>query len=754
MDRDDQGGQRDRPMLRILRPDRYVSKRERGGGGERKVHADVTPELRRMLSDQIQGVREHIMGLEGQFPGVPKIARLLLRETALAKSHRPSSLFRLCPVVGGGDFGEIFLRVNDTGLRAFNRLVIAGQTNNKMADISSVSEIGPWTAAQKMHVSMKGAAEWPVELKVELFGLGEDDARNQSAFEEHLQRAHLEFSQLDYGERLIVYRVQAASNPHIDWIAQYPSVRQMGTFPAFCTVDPSSGQALNAAIQPARPVPDHQYPIVGLIDSGVDPANPFLSPWVVSRAYYVPPPLRNYDHGTFVAGLLVFGDLLDTLPLPTGTNGVWILDVVAAPDNKKGSLSEPEFIAILNEVIPKYPHIKVWNMSLGLNWPCDSDQFSHLATVLDELSDRYGVTFVNAAGNCSRAGRDWSKLLDDVISPPGDAVRSITVGSIAHRSSADADVPQNYVSSFSRRGPGPHAIVKPEVVHFGGNKSSTGGYEGLGVVSTLRDGIFAFSGGTSFSAPRVTSLAAYLASSLSQGMSRNLIRALLAHKARYLHAPTRDLKAENLNYYGFGVPAGLDELLACGQRDATIVIEGQIASGFRFEIPDFPFPPSLQRADHWRADVSMTLAYDPPLDPAFGLEYIRVDLEASLGVYHDEVDEDGVVTKTSFDRRVPPSLSWEGMYEKSRITHGFKWSPIKSYERTIHRVAAERWGLRVECLERSGFNLFLPQQFCLLLTLSDPEGLVDMYGEVLAHLLSNNHLVSPVNVRADLRLRA
>ncbi len=73
----------------------------------------------------------------------------------------------------------------------------------------------------------------------------------------------------------------------------------------------------------------------------------------------------------------------------------------------------------------------------------------------------------------------------------------------------------------------------------------------------------------------------------------------------------------------------------------------------------------------------MTLAYDPPLDPNFGQEYCRVNINASLGTY-ERSKEDG---KLNYSGKVPLEKRWDEKLERSRVENGFKWSPIKSYHR-------------------------------------------------------------------------
>ena len=64
------------------------------------------------------------------------------------------------------------------------------------------------------------------------------------------------------------------------------------------------------------------------------------------------------------------------------TSQAKIIDVCAIPSF--GGISELELMAILDEVIPKYTDVKIWNLSLGTNDPCQDQRFSDLAIYLDD----------------------------------------------------------------------------------------------------------------------------------------------------------------------------------------------------------------------------------------------------------------------------------------------------------------------------------------------------------------------------------
>lgn len=56
------------------------------GGGPKKVFTKVTPEFRQKLSSEVIGIRDHFSQTFKEFPKVPAVARVRVREDAIAKS--------------------------------------------------------------------------------------------------------------------------------------------------------------------------------------------------------------------------------------------------------------------------------------------------------------------------------------------------------------------------------------------------------------------------------------------------------------------------------------------------------------------------------------------------------------------------------------------------------------------------------------------------------------------------------------------
>ena len=164
-------------------------------------------------------------------------------------------------------------------------------------------------------------------------------------------------------------------------------------------------------------------------------------------------------------------------------------------------------------------------MEAGLN------DFSDFGIASDDIQLRYDVIICKSSGNCKNFLSGFPKSR---IAKSGDSMRSLVVGSIAHSKSDTCIAEINYPSPFTRIGPGPANIIKPDLVTFGGNAGSKEGklrQHGVSVINP--NGVVATIIGTSFATPRVTSLLSELNFKIKENFNPTLLKALAIHSAKY-----------------------------------------------------------------------------------------------------------------------------------------------------------------------------------------------------------------------------
>jgi len=410
----------------------------------------------------------------------------------------------------------------------------------------------------------------------------------------------------------------------------------------------------------------------------------------------------------------------------------------------------PRLLTTLEDVIPKYPDIEIWNLSLGTQTPVSDDAFSDLAVALDRLQEQHEVTFVIASGNFQiQPYRGWPpEDLGEIdrICAPADSLRAIVVGSVSHLDHASARVNAGCPSPFTKRGPGPLYLPKPDISHLGGNCDANGVCTQIGVLSVDGKGNLVENLGTSFAAPLVTTLHANLIDNISEQSSSLMARALLVHSAAM---ESGKIDPEILRYRGFGVPPDMDEIVSCQPWRCTMTFELEIPSSVAYEKSIFPMPASLfVSEDVLRANILMTLVHDPEMNGSFGSEYCRSNIDVSLGTY--KLGKDG---KRHHSKQVPEDPILRGKaYEKDLVAHGFKWSPVKVYRREMVKgISGDQWRLDLSVQHRSLHIPSKKNRAALVITISDPAKKAPVYNEMVAQM--NNMGWSAVDLKVRSRIR-
>lgn len=728
---------------------------------------EVTIEIRRNLISQINSIQNEAREWFGSNSEIPVVGKVQLKEKALAKSHRPTKIFRdnTCPIIGVKGMGQLLIKVTPEGLTGLRNEIRNGESKSIRHNISTISNISLYNQSdalpEEIEEKVKQSIVEQKALKVELFKYGSDtiDSLVNIKWDKFVKRWGCKIEdELIYSDSLKIFRLICPTIESLEEIKKFLPIKRLSFFPnyhAFRTVTQPSDLIMNSNEWEVDEGED--YPIVAVVDSGIPDNHVQLEKWIVGREKYIPDAYTNYKHGTFVGGLVAHAHILDK-GMVDGVLGCRILDIRVLPndDPDEGdidSIDEWRLITCLEDALKKYSNkVKVWNLSLGAdsNIECDEFNISDFATKLDQWSDEYKVAFVIASGNYQKTPlRRWPAQKDilDKITSPADSIRGITVGSIAGQDKPGALVKKLEPSPFSRRGPGPSYIIKPELVHVGGNCNALGEFDNIGVFSWSPKGGMAESIGTSFSTPRISRLLAGVYSSMNQPPSLNLAKALVVHSAFMPGQIGTRPMGDDLHYYGFGMPGDLQSILTCNNSTATIIWETEIVPGMRFDIKDFPYPDCLFQNGRWFGSVLMTLVYDPPIDHNNGFECCRLNLDAHLGVHkYSKKDK-----KLNFHGQVPPDAQWNERYEKSRVAHGFKWSPIKVYRQDfVKGITGQNWRLYVEPLLRSEEHITKPQSFTLIISIIDTTTTQPVYDDVVRQL-QRSFVVSDLAVNNRIR---
>jgi serine protease AprX len=767
----------ERLPIKVILPKQAVEKKNLVKGGSNKPFRKVDNNYRTSLSRQVVTIKKSLSTQLSRMGAIPIKVKLISQATA--KSHRPDNLFSedTCPIIGSGKLGELYLKATDSGLDNLNLLI----TNNDSAyitkELSCVDFIEPMTSiarrnginsADILRVSPR-RNNFFVE-RVKLFDFGQDSVQESlvADFKKVCIENGIEFSSSGYKSSSLIYEVRCKNVNDIETLSNIIGVRSITQMPLIKTVRSSALNQQPPIKLPKREQGQDDIPVVVVVDSGVSSKNEDLESWVVGRISDVAPKYQNTFHGTFVGGLICFGGTLNPTVKGIDTNpcGVFDLQVIPNDDPQRGDISsllESELLISLENALNQYADkYKVWNLSLGSDTICSLDEFSPLAEELDNLQEKYHVSFVISAGNYQTLPmleypRIKDQLLTGRITSPGDSVLGITVGAISHVDYNRNGPKEHNPSPFSRHGSGPNYIIKPDLVHYGGSCATD-----LSTISGIRsitENGSAEDLGTSYSTPLVSRSLAQIYHQVTPTPSPVLARALLTHHARDPRNGKRVPDGEE-NFFGFGLPTQVPTCLECNPYTSTLVFEDVLRPGYYLEWDDFPYPSSLQKNGKFFGEISMTIAHAPSRGARWGTEYCETHIEANFGIYFGQKNRKTGVITPKFKGLVPAEHKNPGiLYESYQVEKLRKWAPVRTYHGRLDDKGerGDRWRLKLRLLTRHDIeqlSTFQPQPFALIVTISDPKQTAPVYDEmsiIIRNRFKNQNLSLRSTVRQELQ---
>ncbi|AWK52239.1 hypothetical protein DIC82_15080 [Clostridium beijerinckii] len=711
---------------------------------------------------------------------IPAIIKTKIQDYAKAKGHRAEvgRVFKINSsynIIGLMGENELLIKISNKNDLNKIRKNISNYAENAYA-ISCINKIEPL----QPKIIVNKEIEDDYKIKLINYNDYEINRMVKLNFARKCNELNLDVIEAKYSDDLIVYSLKNANLDRIGELQNYSAILSIEPMPKY-SVDLDFFNINDTPIV-HTPKDGRNYVTVGILDSGVNKIKS-LEPWLEgTRSTPYPESLIDPSHGTFVAGIILYGDMLEDKEY-TGLKGCKIFDGNVFPDLSKESIKEDELVNNIREVISaNHKKIKIWNLSGGLQEEIDENEFSDFAKAIDEIQDKYGVIICKSAGNCSNfmQGKPKSK-----IPKSADSVRSVVVGSIAQEKNLESGIDVDFPSPFTRIGRGPACIVKPDVVHYGGNAGidKNGKLIINGVNSFDINGKITKNIGTSFSTPRITSILAGLQEEIDEEFDPLLLKSLLIHSANYGENVTLSAN-EKLNQMGFGKPKKIKEILYNNPNEITLILRDSLTKRQFIEILDFPYPAGLKRDGFYEGQVIVTLVYDPILDSTQGAEYCQSNIDMYFGSYDEKTDRDisknnilnaigkenskNVLLSSSYSKTaIKSSTEHFGLSERMLIEYGDKFYPVKKYavdlsemtptNKEKHLKGDKQWFLKMEGLyrdfieKRSMAESFeLSQEFCVIITIKDPAKKCQVYDEVTRLLDINNFWHNNIKLRQDI----
>ncbi len=718
---------------------------------------------------------------------IPSVVKLKVNSDALAKTYRKEigSLFNVGKLNTIGVSGEDEVLIKIDNQDDLHKIVTkVSNADNKYPSKSTIYGICAITNIEEFKPQVNVESQKNIILKVKLFNYGDTslNAVLTKEFEKCCKELQLDFKSVPYSGELNIYRINGITADALDELRNFDGIQLITEMPTYDITQDGLTEEFTIPIK--YPKNGIDYPIVGVLDTGI--ANiPHLQPWIHNESItYYPEDDIDKSHGTFVAGVLLYGDELEGKEY-TGFEGCKLLEAIVMPNTQKQQITEDELIQQIWDAISRNNDVKVWNLSLGTSREADLYEFSDFAKALDEIQEQNNVIICKSTGNCNNF-----KLNAPVsrIAKSADTVRGIVVGSLAHDKNETDIADKNTPSPFSKIGRGPSHLIKPDVVHFGGNAGLDASNNIVinPVKSFSPNGKIAGNVGTSFSTPRIAAITSGLDAMLNESFNPTLLKALIIHSAKYPEEMKVSI-AEKIRHAGFGLPSNIKDILFNEPNEITLILQDTLEKGHYIDILDFPYPQSMiDDEGYFYGEMTVTLVASPILEVSQGAEYCQSNIDVMIGSYDEKVARDmskpsvknpikadgrqNILAMTNYSAKAKNDTDMAFATERMLVTYGDKFQPVKKWSVNFDEFtegnkakflkAPKNWYLKVEGLyrhfieEKCELEDRTPtQDFCLIITIKDTKKKGNIYNEVTQLLDSFNFIHSNVKIKEEVRIR-
>lgn len=763
----------------------YDDRDTEGGGGDNIPKWVLTGEELKEHSQFLQGCISQIEQKYSKYierKRLPMIISSRLRDEAIAKSYRGKIVNVLESdnndnVIGfSGDRCILSMLSSVEVLRNVDDCI--KDTNTESILISSIDDIEVFQPYICYDENEK-------IYKVKLINYNDFDlnAASKRMFEQFCANKDIKIvAKVRYTQELTVYKVSLDSVGELEAIEEFEGLYSAEPMEKIeVSLD---GLEKDISIPLKRIKEDGDYPIVGILDTGIKAIEP-LKEWLQQDRHlnYVEEDQDN-SHGTFVAGIIEYGNELSGGQAIS--EGIKLFDAVVYPDTKKEKIYVCDLVDHIREAIERYGEkVKIWNLSLGTMEESEIDEFSDFGMALDDIQDENNVLIIKSAGNCTNFMKDIP--YKSRISKSADSIRSIVVGAIAEKQDAGDEAAADMPSPFTRIGPGPGNIVKPDVVYYGGNAGiQDGKLIKHGVPSFGLDGNIVYDCGTSFSTPQVTRIVSNLNYLVDEEFDPLLIRALTIHSAQY-PANNQLTMNDKVRQMGYGMPMEAKDILYNSPNEITLILRDTLEKGNFIEMFDFPFPKDLiDEKGYFRGQIILTMVNKAILDDKQAGEYCQSNIDIMLGTYEMEKSRDtskrtvknpkgldnnrSILDDGLYSTRIKKACMGTGFEKEcTLLKYGKKYHPVKKYaidlkdmtpsNKDKYLLSDRKWYLKITGLYRDFIekdavkrNYQLGQEFCMILTIRDPEEKIPVYDQVTQHLTVNSFVHYNIQVRNDIHI--
>lgn len=767
--------------IKIFEKRKEYDDRQTEGGGDGKepkfvLHGEKLHSHAANLLDEVSYIKVSFAERKQKNKKLSMVVSTTVEEAALAKTHRG----RIVNILeSDGNDNVIGLFGNRQILSLVTNEVVLDNILSTMENGADATLISSIEQFEEYKPFVEKYEDGKHEYRVRLIDYNNFD-QNELAkiiFKKFCEQTGIIISkEIRFTSDMYIYRVTIDSLEQSQLLEQFEGLYTAETTnPITVSLD-----CVNADIQYEKKIPDEyeNYPTLGILDTGIEGIEA-LKPWMEDNKHTnYPSEYENHSHGTFVSGIAEYVDELNGTSIES-LDGIKLFDATVYPDQRAMQIYPEELVENIRDAIERHPEVKIWNLSLGTIAEAEIDEFSEFGMALDNIQDENDVLIIKSVGNCLNFTQGLPKSR---ISKSADSIRSIVVGSIVQSKRLNDYADLNMPSPFTRVGPGPASIIKPDLVFYGGNAGvKDGKLIKNGMNSFAIDGTKISDSGTSFSTPAVSRIATELSFMMNEEFDSLMIRALMIHYAKYPDNIKMKM-SDKIVQMGFGVPIKASDILYNSPDEITLILRDTLDKGSFIEMFDFPYPTSLMDENgYYTGQIILTIVNKTLVNDKQAGEYCQSNIDVMFGTYENEKDRTitNSKAKNQYGINENQNILSEGLYnakakgihpingferECTLVKYGRKYHPAKKYAIDLDEMTqanrdkwlpgGRKWYLKIEGLFRDFIekdaikrDYQLSQEYCMILTIKDSKKKAPVYDEVSQQLTERNFVHHDVRVR-------
>lgn len=255
------------------------------GGGKLKFFGEVTPELKKEITDKFETLLSFYSDVFNENEAIPAVGKITVKPEAIAKSHKPSDLCRNCPIIGSEDLDEIYIKVNRKNIQETIEMVKNPPSQKFQANMTAIIDIQPIKPEEKISPTLQSIAQEDFNsikkfIKLKIFDF-DDDFDNAQIWDYVIRKlCSLHFKDkyeiISYGDQIKFLKIEITSYNDIIKLASINGVKTVGFFQEY-SLPQSDFSATELQTLLNSEYRDSDVTI-GIIDGGISDDNPFLQP--------------------------------------------------------------------------------------------------------------------------------------------------------------------------------------------------------------------------------------------------------------------------------------------------------------------------------------------------------------------------------------------------------------------------------------------------------------------------------------------